>query len=351
MSELVDLDVTFRAVDAGSSVTDRVPAMFSVAWPAYRKWFLQEGEAARPSYATGLRMLKRHMPELATSYERLVEAVGGGDVEARFLSQWCPPPLFGNCSLAAITGDGSFLVHNYDYSPLLCDCTVLASSWHGTGVMAMSDCAWGSTDGVNEHGLAVAIAFGGRTVVGDGFGIGLVVRYLLELARDVGEALDILRRVPVRLSYNVALVDRHGTGVIARIAPDRQLVVSDSKTAANRQGATEWPQHAAFCATEEREVALEAALATPGMTAARLVARFLEPPLYRYPAMTPWGTVYTVAYDCEHSAMELAWPGERWDLSLGGFVEGELTRRTTVVVPAEQTRPPLPGDYRPALIA
>ncbi|HEV8065694.1 MAG TPA: C45 family peptidase, partial [Acidimicrobiales bacterium] len=348
---LVELDVTFRALDAGRSITDRVPALFAEAWPAYRSWFLQEGEAARPSYATGLRMLRRHMPELVATYSQLVESVGGGDLEARFLSHWSPPPLFGNCSLAAWTGDENVLVHNYDYSPLLCDAAVLRSSWHGAGVMAMSDCAWGATDGMNEHGLAAAIAFGGRTAVGEGFGVGLIIRYVLEFATDIGSALEILRHVPVRLSYNVALVDRSGRGAIAQIAPDRQLVVSARQVAANRQGETEWPEHSLFCATEEREAALQAAVAEPSMTAAALVERFLAPPVYRYPAMTPWGTVYTVAYDCDRTTMQLAWPGERWSLSMANFVEGSVTRHTEAMVPLARTDPPVPPGYRPLLIA
>jgi predicted choloylglycine hydrolase len=312
---------------------------------------LQEGEAARASYATSARMLRRHMPELAGTYDTLVEAVGGGDLEARFLSNWSPPPLFGNCSLAAWTKDSARLVHNYDYSPLLCDTTILRSVWLGTTVMAMSDCAWGATDGVNEHGLAVAIAFGGRTAVGEGFGISLVVRYLLEAAGDVAGALEILARLPVRLAYNVALADSSGVAAVAQLSPDRPMHLSPSLTAGNRQGATEWPEHAAFCATEEREEALQAAVKEPGMNADVLVERFLQPPIYRYPALTPWGTVYTADYDCRDCSLQLAWPGERWPLSLHRFVPGTRTRGTQVVVPQVRTEMPVPADYNPALIA
>jgi predicted choloylglycine hydrolase len=332
--EVVELDVTFRAVDAGTSVTHALPELFAGAWPAYRNWFLQAGEAPRPSYATCAAQLRRHMPELVESYEQLVDAVGGGDLEARFLSHWCPPPLFAPCSLAAWTKGEHVLVHNYDYSPLLCDTTVLASAWHGTRVVAMSDCGWGATDGINAHGLSVAIAFGGRPVVGEGFGIGLIVRYLLELATDVASALDILRRVPVRLAYNVALVDRAGNGAIAFVSPDRPLVLSDAATAGNRQGVTEWPEHSDFCTTVEREEALALAVADPAMTAGALVERFLAPPIYRDPASSLWGTVYTAVYDCDRGTVVFAWPGDSWMLSVDGFIEGFRKRRTLVAMPA-----------------
>ena len=101
--EVVELESTFRAIDAGSDVADRMPGIFAAGWPAYRAWFLREGESARASYAVGAQKLRKHLPELFPTYERLVDAVGGGDLEARFLSHWCPPPLFAACSMATFT--------------------------------------------------------------------------------------------------------------------------------------------------------------------------------------------------------------------------------------------------------
>jgi hypothetical protein len=43
---------------------------FERMWPSYRSWFEREGGAARPSYALGSRMLRRHMPELLPTYKR-----------------------------------------------------------------------------------------------------------------------------------------------------------------------------------------------------------------------------------------------------------------------------------------
>ncbi len=339
-SEVVELDLTFRAVDAGASVQHEVPEIFAASWPAYRSWFLREGEGARPSYATGAFQLRRCMPELVDTYEALVDAVGGGDLEARFLSHWCPPPLLTACSLAVWDRDRHLLVRSYDYPPLLCDTTVLATTWAGTRVMAMSDCVWGAVDGINEHGLSVAIAFGGRPVVGVGFGIGLVVRYLLQVARDVPEALDVLARVPVQMAYNVALTDAHGGGAIAMVGPDRPMTLMPGRTAGNRQGETEWPEHATFCATEEREAALTALVGDPTTTPESLVAGFLVPPLHRDPASTLWGTVYTAAYDCDARTVDVCWPDDSWRLALHDFVPGTRVRRTAVAVPPASYAPP-----------
>ena len=340
--EVVELDSTFRAIDGGNAIDQRMPELFAHGWPAYRGWYLREGEAARASYAVGAYKLRQHMPELVPAYERLVEGVGGGDLEARFLSHWCPPPLFAACSMVTWTRDTNTLIRNYDYPPLLCDTTLVASSWNGTRVLAMSDCVWGALDGVNEHGLSVAIAFGGRPIVGEGFGIGLVVRYLLEFGRNVPEALEMLRRVPVQLSYNVALVDSSGHSAIAYVAPDRDLVVSGSAVAANRQGVTEWPEHAAFCATVAREEAMTEAINEPTASAQSLLERFLLPPIYRSTAASTWGTVYTAAYDCDALTVDLAWPDDRWTISMNNFAEDSRARRSLVAIP--------PATYEPATL-
>src|SRR3954451_19945458 len=54
-------------------------ARFDAMWPAYRAWYLRDGDAARPSYAVARRKLAEHMPELVAVWEGLVELAGGGD--------------------------------------------------------------------------------------------------------------------------------------------------------------------------------------------------------------------------------------------------------------------------------
>ena len=77
------IEVTFRAVaeDLPGAV---LLAQFERTWPAYRAWYLREGEAPRPSYVQCRRMLREHLPELVPTWERLVELVGGGDLAAEF---------------------------------------------------------------------------------------------------------------------------------------------------------------------------------------------------------------------------------------------------------------------------
>ncbi len=350
---MVPVELGFTSVDVVETAEAGLVEHFQAAWPAYRRWYLRDGADARPEYVDCRQALDHHLPELLPTYDRLVEAVGGGDLAARFLSHWNPPPLFAACSLAAWSRDRHVLVRNYDYPPTLCDAMVVRSRWNDTTVMAMSDCVIGALDGVNEHGLAVAIAFGGRRVVGDGFGIGIVVRYVLEFARDVATALTMLARIPVHLAYNVALQDRTGRGAVAYLSPDREMVVTGSPTAANRQGETEWPEHAEFCATEDREAALLAAVDAPEMTAELLVKQFLEPPLYRPTALSTWGTVYTAMYDSDRLTLDLRWPDDRWTLDLHDFTTESRQRRLSMAVPPAGEAAPLQpiAQGRPLLIA
>ncbi|MEZ5116978.1 MAG: C45 family peptidase [Candidatus Nanopelagicales bacterium] len=347
-----EVDLRFWAIDGGASVVDRAPALFRAGWDAYRMWYLRDGEEARPTYLEGRTALRTHMPELVEPYDALVEAVGGGDLEARFLSLWCPPPLFAACSLANWSNGAHVLLRSYDFPPMLCDRVALRSRWLDTGVLAMADCVWGALDGVNEHGLAVALAFGGRPVVGRGFGVALIVRYVLQMARDVASAIEILRRVPVQLAYNVSLLDRTGASAIVEISPDRPLRVAATATAGNRQGATEWPEHAAFCGTVEREECLAVSMDDPALTLPGLVDAFLRPPLQRPVADHPWGTVYVAAYDADALTLDLLWPEQSWRLALDHFVEGERVRRTAVAAPPARHLPaPLVATGRPLLIA
>jgi predicted choloylglycine hydrolase len=65
----------------------------------------------------------------------------------------------------------------------------------------------------------VSLTFGGRTETGDGFGIPLIMRYVLQVARSTGEAVRILQRVPSHMSYNVLVLDGAGQHALVELAP------------------------------------------------------------------------------------------------------------------------------------
>lgn len=313
--------LTFQAIDEPAPGA-RWAALFEAFWPAYRRWWLSQGEAARPSFLECRKALRTHMPELMPLYERAVDLAGGSDPAARFLSGYSPPPYLAGCSQAIWPGPEPLLVRNYDYSPQAFEGVVLRTQWLGKKVLGMSDCLLGLLDGVNEDGLAVSLTFGGRREVASGFGIPLVLRYVLETCADVAEAVRALQRIPCHMAYNVTALDRSRTFRTVFLRPNRRALVTDAAAATNHQQQVEWHDHARATSSVEREAFLlhrmERRLEPPG----RFIAAFQRPPLYSLGFAHGLGTLYTAAYRPATGALELHWPGIRWDQSLDDFKEG-----------------------------
>ncbi len=245
------------------------------------------------------------MPELAPTYERLCGLAGGGDVAARFLSLYRPPPYLAGCS-QVVWGGGARLIRNYDYSPATFDGVLLASTWVRP-VIAMLDCVWGALDGINDAGLVASLAFGGRKVTGEGFGIPLLLRYVLETCDTTADAVSALMRLPSHMSYSVTLLDRDGEHATVHLAPDRSADVTRSTVCTNHARAVEWPDYAALTKSVERQAFLEASvLPLPSLDAA--VDAFLRPPLHATKYRRGFGTLYTAIYDPHARSVSLRWP-------------------------------------------
>lgn len=297
-------------------------SLFEGHWPAYQRWFLSEGIEARQTYLASLRALKRHMPELVPTYERLVELVGGSDLAARFLSLYCPPPYLSGCSQAIWPGDEPLLVRNYDYAPALCDGVILSTKWNGQWVTGISDGLFGLVDGMNEAGLAVSLTFGGRTIVGDGFGVPLIIRYVLEFCKTAQEAAEALEGIPCHMSYNVTAIDATGKHFTAYLSPDRGTLITDARVATNHQDNVEWHRHARATATVERERFLLQRLTLHDEPANRFIDAFMKPPLYSTAFHRGFGTIYTAVYWPERGKLEYRWPGETWKHKVNKLDEG-----------------------------
>ena len=303
-------------------------ALFQRFWPAYERWFLSRGESARPSYLSSMRELRRYMPELVPTYERLLDLASGSDLAARFLSSWCPPSYVVACSQAVWHKDNPFLVRNYDYSPALSEYVILKSAWNGRRVIAFSDSVWGALDGFNEDGLALSLSFGGRRTEGPGFGVPLLLRYILEFNSTTTEAIATLERIPVHMAYNVTVLDRSGDFVTAYLRPDQPPVIRAVPYAANHQDEIEWVQHARATRTLQREHFLFEQLNNHAGQPEDLVQSFLSPPLYSDAFDRGYGTLYTAVYRPCQGAAEYRWPGALWYQSFDRFEEG--TRAVTL---------------------
>jgi predicted choloylglycine hydrolase len=316
-----DVSLTFHAV-AEAHPGDRWRARFEETWPAYRAWYLRDGDAARPGYAVARQMLHEHMPELAGTWERLVELAGGGDLAARMLTLYSPPPLVSGCSQAVLAGRAPILVRNYDFDPALLEGVIWSSALTGRRVIGMTDCLWGLVDGMNDAGLAVSLAFGGRRATADGFGIALVLRHLLEVCETTDAALAVLARVPIQAAYNLTLLDRAGHAVTARVGPDGPPEVRAAAVATNHPENVEWAEHAAATGSVEREDRLLELVADPAIEEEAFVGAFLAPPLHNTAYAAGFGTLYTAVHRPADGSIEYRWPGVRWRQSFDAFEEG-----------------------------
>ena len=302
-------------------------ALFGEVWPAYRAWYLSEGESARPDLATCRRALERHMPELVPTWRRLVELTGGDPLAARMLTMWDPPRFLPGCSQAVLTGTDPVLVRNYDYSPALFEQVVYSSAFTGRHVLGMGDCLWGLLDGMNDAGLAISLAFGGRPGSGPGFAAPLVLRYLLEVATSTAHAKYLLLDLPVAMAYNLTIVDRAADTVTAFVAPGQLPEFTDAVVATNHRGRTpEYVEHARRFRSVERQDLLLRYVAQ-GISAAELGDHFLRPPLHSTDYSHGFGTLYTAVYEPSNAIVEYRWPGDRWRRSFSS-----PTQTKTVVI-------------------
>lgn len=292
--------------------------------PLYQRWYLQEGYKKRPNYRDCRQKLNQYMPEIINTYDTLCELAGGSDWVARFLSLYCPPRYITGCSQIIWQGQygqPSSLIRNYDYHPQLLDGVIFKSAWNGKGVIAMTDCLWGVLDGMNEDGLAVSLTFGGDTTVGEGFGIPLILRYILEFCSTVSDAAEVFRRVPTHMTYNITMLDKSGAFLTAYIAPNRPPTIRPIPIATNHQGMNHQKGYGIETQTLERERLLNYCFADGRLDEMGMMNLFFQPPLYTSRYHNGFGTVFTSRYCPEEGGIYYYWPYDMWDCSFGRFYE------------------------------
>ncbi len=299
-------------------------AQFRRLWPAHREWYLGESPRERPTYRECLRALEEHMPEILPVYRQLCELAGGGDLEARFLSLYNPPRYLSACSQAVWHGRQPLLVRNYDYSPRAFDALLLCTHWGRHRVLGMSDCLSGLLDGINDAGLAVSLTFGGKRVVGNGFGVPIILRYVLETCDSVPAATAVLLRIPCHMAYNVTLLDTRGRWATVYLGPDREPAVTLASVATNHQERVEWASHATATASVERERILLGEQKRGRRAREAFLSAFLRPPVYSTAFANGFGTLYTAAYSPKQRSLRLRWPGTEWPLTLEDAADSTL---------------------------
>lgn len=286
--------------------------LFEATWPQYRSWYLRPGTGRRPTVSEAEDALLRHMPELHPTWEHLVSMTGRDPVTASMLTGWNMPAFAPACSQVVVNTGQRALIRNYDYHPDLFEQTVMSTRFADREVIGTGDCLWGLVDGMNSDGLAISLTFGGAPGSGTGFGIPIVVRYLLEIAGTVEDAVTAVSRIPVSMSYNLTLTDRTGDYRTVYLAPDGEFEQRATALATNhRFDEPEDAAHARRFRSLERQAHLHRLLAEQ-VPADQVAEEFLHPPLRSTDYANGFGTLYTADYRPDSGEVHYRWPGTTW---------------------------------------
>jgi predicted choloylglycine hydrolase len=319
----MNLSKRFMAVDE-DQLGEKWLSHYHSALPSYRRWFACESELKRPSLHECDEALQTYMPELVPFWKRLIDLTQADANDARMLSFYCPPRHQAGCSQAVWTRYAPTLVRNYDYTPEGCEGRILKTRWHDLQVIASTDCLWGVLDGMNEHGLCVSLSFGGKDVIAPGFGMPIILRYVLEFCATVDEAVKALCRIPSHMAYNVLLLDAYGQVRNVELLPIGSPKVTYRPFAVNHQGDFALTNYAMFSRSHERHQFLADKLCDPLTSIESFVNAFEYSPLFASNYAHGFGTLYTAIYNPQRRAMEYRWPNRlRMHQSFAFFEEGQ----------------------------
>ena len=82
-------------------------------------------------------------------------------------------------------------------------------------------------DGINENGLACALTFVYPVNINYGLNAGMLIRYILEKCRDIDEALNFLKEVPISSSQNIILADKNSNIALVECNCNKKHIIKN----------------------------------------------------------------------------------------------------------------------------
>jgi predicted choloylglycine hydrolase len=165
--------------------------------------------------------MKRYFPEILIEIDSFSEAYGISRERAMAVAGMSF--YIGGCSIYINPDPVPFLARNYDWAPTMVD-GIISSNGRTRGrhsSIMVSMAIFGAVSGINEHGLAIAIAgINSKKYFPDKGGIcmPIIVRGILDKAGDVQSAISLLRELPHTTACNYALVDKKGEMAVVEVA-------------------------------------------------------------------------------------------------------------------------------------
>lgn len=141
------------------------------------------------------------------------------------------------CTAFAYSKDGNIIYgRNNDLPPYLRDGSKseIYSPINGNRFNITTSSFINGEEGLNEHGLAVAMTFVMTRLekIKPGFNSCFIVRYLLEKANNTEMAMALLMELPIASNCNILLADKNGKMVVVECTPTqkrvREAVTSDN---------------------------------------------------------------------------------------------------------------------------
>ena len=116
-----------------------------------------------------------------------------------------------------------FYGRNNDLPPFLKkrSASILYQPHNGHAFIGTTSSMINLEEGLNEHGLAVAMEFIVPTRIVPGINSVFLVRYLLEKCETTKEAINALKGLPIASACNIVLADKAGDMVVAECTPEK----------------------------------------------------------------------------------------------------------------------------------
>ena len=170
--------------------------------------------------------VREHLPEL---FEELRGVADGSGCDPHLINA-IPLTLDseGGCSAFAVSGEHTvdrkvIFGRNYDFFPSFRPYCELYRTYPD-GALASIGCSdhWvGRHDGVNEAGVAVAIAYAGRYDGHPGVMFSLAARAIMDRCRSTREAVVLLEGIPHVRNTNFLVADATGRIAVVEVGPDK----------------------------------------------------------------------------------------------------------------------------------
>ncbi|AVP37539.1 C45 family autoproteolytic acyltransferase/hydolase [Staphylococcus felis] len=194
----------------------------------------------------------------------------------------------------------NYLVRNYDYHPATYDgrYQLFQPNDGGYAQIGPMSRTTGRMDGMNEHGLVMAYNFMHRKKPANGFVCYMIGRLVLELCKDVAEAIQFLQTVPHRSSFSYILKDKSNNHAIVEVTPRGTKVRYDT-TCTNHFKLLTHENRNYTQESKTRLEHLESSLANKTLNRSDVFKLFNDPSYQIYSKLfKSWsGTIHTSMYD------------------------------------------------------